>query len=320
MRLRALSALALALAAHFACAQGYPGRPVRIIVPFAAGGVADITAREAAQGMSGPLGQPVIVENRPGAGGVVASSAVAKAEPDGNTLLFITNGNAVSAALFRSLPYDTLRDFAPISTVGFFDLVLLGRPGGPVDSFASLVAHARANPGKLNVATINPGSTQNLAAELLRMAAGIDVQIIPYKGTPDVIGAVRAGAADVAVEILAPALGQIRGGVLKPLAVAAVRRSAILPEVPTVAESGVPGYEASSWNGLAAPARTPTAIVERLNRAVHAALAAPGLSKRLLNLGIEVRAGTPEALRLQLESDIAKWNRVIERAGIARQG
>ncbi len=313
-------ALVLVWAAAIAAAQGFPSKPVRILVPFGPGGVADITARVVALQMSAPLGQPVIVENRPSAGGVVASGAVAQAEPDGHTLLFITNGNAVSATLFKSLPYDTAKDFAPISTIGFFDLVFLARPGAPVDSIGSLLARAKAQPGKLLVATINPGSTQHLAAELLKMTAAIDVDIVPFRNTPEVIGALRAGIVDAGVEILAPVLPQIRGGVLRPLAIGASRRSAILPGVPTVAEAGVPGYEASSWNGLAAPARTPSAIIERLNREVNAALAAPEVRRRLLGLGIEARAGTPKALRDQLEADIEKWKRVIERANIPRQG
>jgi tripartite-type tricarboxylate transporter receptor subunit TctC len=297
-------------------AQNYPSRPVRIVVPFGPGGVADITARIVAERMSGPLGQPVLVENRPGAGGVAAATAVAQAAPDGHTLLLISNANAVSATLFRARTVDPVADFAPISTLGYFDLVLIARPGPERETLAGWLARARARPGKLNVATISPGSTQNLAAELLRMSAGIDVQIVPYKATPEVAGAVLAGDADLAVEILAPLLGQIRSGVLRAVAVASSRRSAILPELPTVAESGVAGYEATSWNGLAAPAGTPAAAIERLSREVGAALAAPEVSKRLRDLGIEPRAGTPEALRAQLVADIAKWRAVIERARI----
>jgi len=302
-----------------AWAQSYPARPVRIVVPFGPGGVADITARILAEKMSGPLGQPVVVENRPGAGGIAAATAVAKAPADGHTLLLVSNGTAVSATLFRSQPVDAVADLAPISTIGFFDLVFVARPGGATGSMAAWIARARANPGKLNIATINPGSTQNLAAELLRMTAGIDAQIVPYKATPDVVGAVLAGDADLAVEILAPLLGQIRSGALRPLAVASARHSAILPELPTAAESGVTGYEATSWNGLAAPARTPMAVIERLNREVNAAVVAPEVAKRLRDLGIEPRAGTPEALRAQLVGDIAKWKTVIERARIPLQ-
>lgn len=313
-------ALWLAFAACAAAAQGYPSKPVRILVPFGPGGVADITARIVAEQMGNGLGQPVVVENRPSAGGIVASGAVAKAEPDGHTLLFITNGNAVSASLFKSLPYDTLKDFAPISSIGFFDLVVVTKPGAPVDSMARLLAQAKAHPGKLLVATIAPGSTQHLAAELLRMTAAIDLDIVPFKNTPEVIGALRSGIVDAGVEILAPLLPQIRGGVLRPLAIAASRRSAILPDVPTVAEAGVPGYEATSWNGLAAPARTPAAIIERLSREVNVAVSRAEIRRRLQELGIEARAGTPAALRAQLESDIEKWRRVIERANIPRHG
>ncbi len=313
------AAVSLPVAGGSAWAQSYPARPVRIVVPFGPGGVADITARILAEKMSGPLGQPVVVENRPGAGGIAAATAVARAPADGHTLLLVSNGTAVSATLFKSQPVDAVADFAPISTIGFFDLVFVAKPASAKDSMAAWIARARASPGKLNIATINPGSTQNLAAELLRMTAGIDAQIVPYKATPEVVGAVLAGQADLAVEILAPLLGQIRSGALRPLAVASARRSAILPELPTAAESGVAGYEATSWNGLAAPAKTPAAVIERLNREVNAAVAAPEVARRLHGLGIEPRAGTPDALRSQLVSDIAKWKTVIERAKIPLQ-
>ncbi len=290
--LHRICAAALAAAATSTLAQGYPARPVKIVVPFAAGGVADITARVLSQKMSEAMGQQVIVENRPSAGGIVASEAVAKAEPDGYTLLFITNGNAVSASLFKSLPYDTVNDFAPVSTVGFFDLVL---------------------------GTINIGSTQNLAAELFKSMAGVDAQVVPFKATPAVITALKGNDVQAAFEILAPVLAQIRGGALKPLAVTSEKRFSGLPEVPTVAESGVPGYQASSWNGIAAPARTPKGVIDRLNREVNAAAAAPDVRKRLQDLGVEARAGTPAALGALLVSEIAKWRAVIERAKIEKQ-
>jgi tripartite-type tricarboxylate transporter receptor subunit TctC len=298
---------------------GYPARPVKIVVPFAAGGVADITARVLAQKMSETLRQQVLVENRPSAGGIIASEAVAKAEPDGYTLLFITNGNAVSVSLFKSLPYDTLGDFAPVSTVGFFDLVLVVDSGSKVGSVRELVAFARANPNQLNLGTINVGSTQNLAAELFKSMSGIDAQVVPFKTTPAVVAALKGGDVQAAFEILAPVLGQIRGGALKPLAVTSDKRYAGLPGVPTVAESGVPGYQASSWNGVAAPARTPKAVIERLNREVNAAVAAPEVRRRLQELGVEARGGTPEALGALLLAEIAKWKAVIERAKIEKQ-
>ena len=289
------------------------------MVPFAAGGVADITARVLSQKMSETLGQQVLVENRPSAGGIVASEAVAKAEPDGHTLLFITNGNAVSATLFKSLPYDTVSDFAPISTVGFFDLVLAVDSASKIGSVRELIAVAKANPNKFNVGTINPGSTQNLAAELFKSMAGVDAQVVPFKATPAVIVALKGNDVQAAFEFLTPVLPQIKGGALRALAVTSAKRFPGLPDVPTVAESGVPGYQASSWNGVAAPAKTPRPVIERLNREVNAALADAEVRKRLSALGVEVRPGTPEALRELLVAEIAKWKVVIERAKIPKQ-
>ena len=300
-------------------AQGYPTRPIRLLVPFAPGGVADITARVVSQQMTAAMGQQVLVENRPSAGGIVASEAVAKAEPDGYTLLFLTNGNAVSVSLFKSLPYDTLADFAPVSTVGFFDLVLVVDSASKIGSVRELVAYSKANPNKLNIGTINPGSTQNLAAELFKSMSGIDAQVVPFKATPAVITALKGGDVQAAFEILAPVMAQIRGGALKALAVTSDKRFSGLPNVPTVAESGVPGYQASSWNAVAAPAKTPKPVLERLNREVNAAVAAPEVRKRLGELGVDARARTPEALRALLVSEIAKWKVVIERAKIEKQ-
>jgi tripartite-type tricarboxylate transporter receptor subunit TctC len=271
------------------------------------------------QKMSETMGQQVLVENRPSAGGIVASETVAKAAPDGYTLLFITNGNAVSASLFKSLPYDTLNDFAPVSTVGFFDLVIVVNPDSKIGSVGELISFARANPNKLNIGTINIGSTQNLAAELFKSMSGIDAQVVPFKTTPAVITALKGNEVHVAFEILAPVMAQIRGKGLKPLAVTSSRRFAGLADVPTVAEAGVPGYQASSWNGVAAPAKTPKTVLDRLNREVNAAVAAPDARKRLQELGVDARAGTPEALHELLVSEIAKWKAVIERAKIPKQ-
>jgi len=319
LALRSIGAALLAATATAVGAQSYPARPVRLLVPFAAGGVADITARVVSQQMSTAMGQQVLVENRPSAGGIVASEAVAKAEPDGYTLLFLTNGNAVSVSLFKSLPYDTVGDFAPVSTVGFFDLVLVVDSASKIGSVRELLAYSKANPNKVNLGTINPGSTQNLAAELFKSMSGIDAQVVPFKATPAVITALKSNDVHAAFEILAPVMAQIKGGALKALAVTSDKRFAGLPDVPTVAESGVPGYQASSWNAVAAPAKTPKPVIERLNREVNAAVVLPEVRKRLGELGVDARGGTPEALHDLLVSEIAKWKAVIERAKIEKQ-
>lgn len=299
--------------------QLYPARPLRFLVPFGPGGVGDITARAVAQKLSASLGQQVIVDNRPSAGGIVATEIVARAEPDGHTLLLLNNAHAVSASLFKSLPYDTVKDFAPISTISTFSVVLLVSPDSPLKSVKDLIAQAKANPNKLNIGTIIIGSTQYLSAELFKSMAGLDMVTVPFNNTGAVIAALRGNSVQVAFEVLAPVIGQIKGGGVRALAVTPGSRFAGLSEIPTVAESGVPGYQVTTWNGIAAPAKTPRAIIERLNKEVNAALAAPDLKQRFQELGVEARAGTPEAFRDFLAAEIAKWKEVIEKAKIPRQ-
>lgn len=313
-----LAAVALALSMS-ASAQDYPAKLIKIVVPFGAGGVADLTVRLVAQKMSASMKQPIIIENRPGAGGIVAADTVAKAAPDGYTLLLISNGTAVSANLFKKLPYDTLKDFAPVSTLGYFDLALLVNNKLPVKSVAELIAYGKAHPGKLSIGTINRGSTQNLAAELFTSLAGIDALIVPYKGSPEVLTATTTGELNASVEILSPALPQIKAGNMRALAVTSGKRFAGLPNVPTVAESGLPNYQAASWNGLAAPAATPRPIIDRLNKEINAAVNSPDIKARLLELGIAAQGGTPESTKELLSSDIAKWGAVITKAGIEKQ-
>ena len=318
VRLLAAIAASLALAAP-ASAQSWPSKPIKLVVGFAAGGVADVTARVVAQKLSDQLGQPVVVDNRPSAGGIVAAEAVAKSAPDGNTLLLMSNGNAVSASLFRSLPYDTLADFAPVSTLGFFDVAVVASADARIDSMASLLAYAKANPGKLDIGTINVGSTQHLAAELFRSMTGLEATVVPYKGSPAVITALRANDVQVAFEMLAPVVPQAKSGAVRILAIASERRNPAFPDIPTVAESGVPGYAASSWNAIAAPAKTPAAIVERLNAEIQRALAAPEVREKLAALGVTARGSTPDEMRRLVAADIEKWRRVIELAKIERQ-
>lgn len=302
-----------------AAAQTYPTKPIRLVVPFGAGGVADLTARTVAQKMAEGLGQSVVIDNKPGAGGVVAGDAVAKAAPDGYTLLLMSNGTAVSAGLFKSLPFDTAKDFAPVSTLGFFDLSIVVADNSRFKTLGELLAYARANPGKLNVGTINVGSTQNLAAELFKTSAGVDVQVVPFNGTPAVITALRGGQIDAAVEILSPVVPQISARALRALAVMGEKRSATLPDVPTVAESGLKGFNVASWNAVAAPAKTPAAVVQRLNREIQAALKTPEVQKQLLAMHIEARGGSPEQLGQLLASETQRWGDVITRANIPRQ-
>ena len=308
-----------AMAATLALADAYPSRPIRIVVPFGAGGIADLTARTVADKMSESLRQPVMVENRPGAGGVVATQLVARAEPDGYTLLLMSNGNAVSVGLFKSLPFDTVNDFAPISTLGFFDLVVITRADSPLRSLRDVIASAREHPGKLNIGTINIGSTQNLAAELLKSRAGIDAQIVPFNGTPALVAALLGGSVDAGVEILGPVRAQIAAGRLRALAVMGSKRRADIAEVPTVAESGIADFDVASWNALAAPARTPADVIARLNREITAAVASPEVRAKLAELGVEARAGSPESARELLASEIRRWSQVIKDSGIQRQ-
>ena len=297
----------------------YPGRPVALMVPFAAGGIADLSARVVARAMSRTLGQRIVVENRPGAGGIVATSAVVNAPPDGHTVLLLSNANAISASLFRRLPYDVTRDLAPVGTLGFFDLALCVNARTGFRALPDLLSYARANPGKLTIGTIAIGSTQHLAAELFRTRAGIDAVIVPYQGTPAVLAALRSGEIDLAFEILGPTLPQIAGGALRPLAVSAARRNRVLPTTPTVQEAGVADYDVASWNALAVPAGTPPAVIERLGAAMREALATPTVAQRLLEMGVRPPAGTPAGLEALLATEIRRWREVIVAARIEPQ-
>jgi tripartite-type tricarboxylate transporter receptor subunit TctC len=316
---RTILALAIAVLAGAAAAQNFPTKPIRLLVPFGPGGVGDITARAVAQKMSDALGQQVVIDNRPGAGGVVASQIVAKAEPDGHTLLLLNNAHAISMSLFKSLPYDTLKDFAPVSTVGTFSIVVLASPDSPLKSLKDLIAQARANPGKLNVGTVVIGATQHLSAELFKSMAGLDVVIVPYTNTGAWRAARRCGSVQAAFGVMARVIGPGKAGALRALAVSPRNRFPGLPDVPAVAESGVAGYEVTSWNGIGTPAKTPQAVIDRLNKEINAALAAPDLKQRFQDLGVETFGGTPDAFRQHLVAEISKWRSVIEKANIPRQ-
>ena len=316
--LKRLIVLALWLPA-WALAQSYPTKPVRIVLPFGPGGVADITTRTIAPKMSEGLGQQVLVENMPGAGGIRAAETVARADPDGHTLLLLTNGNAVSQALFKSLPYDPLNDFAMISTVGYFSMVIVSGANSKYKTLQDVIAAAKQNPGKLNIGTISPGGTQHLAGELFRSSAGMDALVVPHKTTGEVVIGVRNGNLDVGVDFIAPLISGIKAGDLRALAVTAGKRQPQLPDVPTAQEAGVRGYDVASWNALAAPAKTPAAVIRRVHDELAKSLAAPEVQKRFAELGVEPRASTPEHLREFFVSESQRWAKVVEAAKIPKQ-
>lgn len=316
---RALLATLLLGAAMPALAQArtaWPERPITLVVPFGPGGIADLTARTVAQAMSAALKVPMVVENKPSAGSIVGSTAVAQAPPDGYTLLLMSNANAVSTGLFKKLPFDVQKDFAPVGTLGFFDLALFVAGESKLQTVRALLDLAKARPGKLTLGTIAVGSTQNLSAELFKSRTGIDTLIVPYKGTPAVLTALRTGEIDAAFEILGPMLPQLQAKVVRALAVTSDRRFAALPEVPTMREAGVADYEVASWNALAAPAKTPAAVVDKLNAAANEALQSPAVQQRLLGLGVRAQGGTPQQLQALLAAEIRHWGEVIRAAKI----
>jgi tripartite-type tricarboxylate transporter receptor subunit TctC len=302
-----------------AMAQNYPTKPVRIVLPFGPGGVADIITRTIAPKLSDSFGQQVIVDNMPGAGGIRASETVAGAAPDGHTLLLLTNGNAVSQALFKSLPYDPMNDFAMISTVGFFSMVIVTSGKSKYKTLQDVIAEAKRSPGKLNIGTITPGGTQHLAGELFRTSAGIDALVVPHKTTGEVVIGVRNGTLDVGVDFIAPLISGIKAGDLRALAVTAGKRFPGLPDVPTAIESGVAGYDVASWNALAAPAKTPAAVIKRVHAELVKALASPDVQKRFAELGVEPRSSSPEQLREFFAAETKRWTRVVEAAKIPKQ-
>ena len=316
-RRAALAAILLLGLPGVAAAQGnWPERPITLIVPFGPGGIADLTARTVAQAMSTSLKVPIVVDNKPSAGSIVGSAAVAQAAPDGYTLLLMSNANAVSASLFRKLPFDVQRDFAPVGTLGVFDLALFVAEGSRFRSVRELLDEAKARPGKLTIGTIAVGSTQNLSAELFKSRSGADVLIVPYKGTPAVLTALRAGEIDAAFEILGPMLPQLQAKAVRALAVTSDQRFQALPEVPTMMQAGVANYDVASWNALAAPARTPPVVIERLNAAANEALKTPAVRDKLLSLGVRPQGGTPQQLATLLAGEIAHWREVIRAAKI----
>ena len=307
---------ALLLIAVQALAQGYPSRPVKLLVGVPPGGPTDTVARAIAPELGEALGQPLVVENRPGASGVIATDAVAKAQPDGHTLAFIYITHATNPSLIAKLPYDTLRDFAPVSLVGRQSMVLLANPTFAANSVQELVAAAKAAPGRIDYGASDAGSAPHLAAELFKMMAGVDLTPIYYKGTAPALTDLLAGQIPVMFVSNISALPHVKAAKLKALGVTGAQRTPLAPDIPTIAESGLAGYEAYGWYGIAAPARTPGAVIARLQAEVARIAQSPAMKARLAAQGLELVGNSPAEFEAFIRAEIDKWRAVLKAAGI----
>jgi tripartite-type tricarboxylate transporter receptor subunit TctC len=316
--LRTLFAALLFTVSAGASAQAFPERPIRLVVGFPPGGSSDTVARVVAQYLSPRLGQPVVVENRPGAGGVIGSDAVAKAAPDGHTLLLATAGHSTAAAMMQKLPFDALKDFAWVSTITTYPFAIATGTDSSIRSFEDLVARAKASPGKLTYASAGVGTSHHLLGEWLSTEAGIELVHVPFKGGVSPLTEVMAGRVDVMIETITLVLPHIKSGKLRGLAVTSPEAKPYLPEVPPVART-LPAIVFQSWLGIAAPAGTPPAIVQRLNTELRAVLAEPEVQQRLATLGGGAAPVTPEAMRSQVAGEIERWKMLVDTRRIERQ-
>jgi tripartite-type tricarboxylate transporter receptor subunit TctC len=315
--MKSITAAIVLLAASTAHAQQYPTKPLRFVVPFAAGGGSDLVARTVAAKITESIGQTVIVDNRAGAAGTIGADIVAKSPPDGHTLLLGSSGPiAINPSLYAKLPYDAARDFAPVSVVTVMPFLLVVHPALPVKSVKELVALAKARPGQLNYGSPGSGSTTHLANELFKSMTGVQITHVPYKGVAPAATDLISGQVQMMSGDLSTLLPHVRSQRMRALAVTGANRSSLLPDVPTVAESGVPGYEASGWFGVLVPAATPPAIIERLNTAVVKGLAAGDARDRLGALGGDVGGSTPEQFAARIKAESAKWAKLIKALGL----
>jgi tripartite-type tricarboxylate transporter receptor subunit TctC len=299
-----------------ALAQTYPARPVRVVVPFAAGGPADVYARFMAQRLQEALGQPFVVDDRPGAGSVIGTDSVAKSAPDGYTLLLMSNAHTVNESLIPNKPFQLMRDFVAIAPINYSDLVLVANPAVPVSTLQDLISQAKAKPGKFNYASSGPGTPYHMAGELFKSMAGISLVHIPYRGSTGARTDVIGGQVDVMFDAVTTMAEQVKAGKVKALATTGKQRSEVLPNVPTMSEAGVPGYEATIWLGLMAPHGTPKAVVDRLNDAVSKIVAQPDVRQLWGKQGAVPLVMTPEVFDKYIRDDIVKWARVIKTAHI----
>ena len=299
-----------------ALAQAYPTKPVTIIVPFAAGGTTDILARIIGQALTAELGQSVVVDNRAGAGGNIGGQAAAKATPDGHTLFMGTVGtHAINASLYKKMPFDPVKDFAPLTRVANVPNLLVANPAQPYKSVKDLIAYAKANPGKVNFGSSGNGSSIHLSGELFKSLAKVDMQHVPYKGSAPAVTDLLGNQIGIMFDNMPSAIQHVRSGKLVPLAVTTAKRSPELPSVPTIAEAGVPGYEATSWFGMFAPAGTPAPVLAKLNAAIVKVLAQPDVKKKINEQGAEVYSETPEQFAAFIQAESVKWGKVVKESG-----
>jgi tripartite-type tricarboxylate transporter receptor subunit TctC len=311
----AAGAATLPVMLRIAWAQTYPSRPVRLIVPFPPGGGSDILARIMGRWLSERLGQPVIIENKPGGNTNVSVQTVVSSPPDGYTLLFLGSSAAINATFYETLPFNLLRDIAPVAGLSRSPMVLEVSPSVPVKSVAELIIYAKANPGKITMASYGTGSTSHMAGELLKMMTGVNMAHVPYRGGAPMVADLLAGHVQVGIDVVASSLPHIRSGALRPLAVATTTRLETLPDVPTVAET-VPGYEALAWSGLGVPRGTPPDVIERLNREINAGLADPDIKARFAELTTVPMVLTPAEFGAYIAAETEKWAKVVKFAGI----
>jgi len=315
----ALMAAAVALAAVVPAQAKWPEKPMKLVLPFGPGGVADVTARILADKLEKKLGQRVVVENMPGPGGISAGRAVAGAPPDGYTMAYVTNGTAISVAAFKSLPFDPVKDFEMVSMVGTFDLVFVVKADSEFKTLGDFIKAANVQPGKFNIGTISVGGTQNLGGELFKSTGNLNVQIVPYKTSPDIVVALLRNDVQMMVDFPPAVQGQVADGKLRILAVSSPKPSPLFPGIPTVDQAGIKGYEVISWNGVGMPKGTPKDVIDTMNKAIREVVAMPEVKEQYAKVGVVAQASTPDELKQRLVSDIKKWDDVIVKAGIPKK-
>ncbi|GAB1579837.1 Bug family tripartite tricarboxylate transporter substrate binding protein [Bordetella petrii] len=300
-------------------ATAYPDRPITLLIPYPPGGSADMLGRPLSAALQERLGQPVVLEYKPGAGGSIATAQLARARPDGHTVLMVLAAHAINPSLYKSLPYDTRKDFAPVSLVATLPMLVAAPLSTPADNIPQLIDYARAHPGKLTFASAGPGNTSHLSAEMFKTATGIQMLHVPYKGSGPAVVALLAGEVSLMFDSISTSLPQVKAGKLKALAVTGEARSPLLPDVPTVQESGVPGFVVNGWYGILAPAGTPPEAVDKLSRAIADALREPGLRQQLTGYGYAPVGSTPQAFGQLIDSELQRWSKAVKDSGASVQ-